>query len=76
MSAKVDADHVADTVTRRSRTGFLVYLNCALIFWFSKKQNNCESSMFVSEFTAMKQYCEYIRYLRYKLHLIGIPCEG
>ena len=37
MSAKVDIGHAADTVTRRSRTGFLVYLNCALIFWFSKK---------------------------------------
>jgi hypothetical protein len=39
IRAKVDADHAADTVTRRSRTGFLVYLNCALVQWFSKKQN-------------------------------------
>ena len=76
MSAKVDADHAADTVTRRSRTGFLVYLNCALIFWFSKKQNSCESSTFGSEFTAMKQCCEYLRGLRYKLRMMGIPCEG
>ena len=35
LDAKVDADYAADTVTRRSRTGFLVQLNCALIFWFS-----------------------------------------
>ena len=76
MSAKVDADHAADTVTRRSRTGFLVYLNSALIFWFSKKQNSCESSTFGSEFTAMKQCCEYLRGLRYKLRMMGIPCEG
>ena len=34
---KVDADHAADTVTRRSRTGFLVYVNSALVYWFSKK---------------------------------------
>ena len=27
IRAKVDADHATDTVTRRSRTGFLVYLN-------------------------------------------------
>ena len=26
INAKVDADHASDTVTRRSRTGFLVYL--------------------------------------------------
>jgi hypothetical protein len=38
--AKVDADHADDTVTRRSRIGFLVFLNGALIYWFSKKQNS------------------------------------
>ena len=32
MRAKVDADHAADTVTRRSRTGFLVYLNSGLVY--------------------------------------------
>ena len=37
MRAKVDADHASDTVTRRSRTGFLVEINSALIHWFSKK---------------------------------------
>ena len=31
MRAKVDADHAADTMTRRSRTGFLVFLNSALV---------------------------------------------
>ena len=76
MSAKVDADHDADTVTRRSRTGFLVFLNCAPIYWFSKKQNSVESSSFGSEFIAMKQCCEYLRGLWYKLRMMGIPCEG
>ena len=28
-----DADHASDTVTRRSRSGFLCYLNCAPITW-------------------------------------------
>ena len=32
MRAKVDADHAGDTVTRRSRTGFLVFLNSALTY--------------------------------------------
>ena len=31
MRAMVDADHAADTLTRRSRTGFLVYLNMSPI---------------------------------------------
>ena len=76
MVAKVDADHAADTITRRSRTGFLVYLNSALVYWSSKKQTSIESSSFSSEFITMKQCCEYIRSLRYKLRMMGIPVEG
>ena len=76
INAKVDADHAADSVTRRSRTGFFVYLNCAPVYWLSKKQTSCESSSFGSEFVAMKQCCEYLRGLRYKLRMMGIPCEG
>jgi hypothetical protein len=43
LQAKVDANHAADTVTRRSRTGFLVFLNSAPIYWLSKKQASVES---------------------------------
>ena len=73
--AKVDADHASDTVTRRSRTGILVYLNCSLVHWWSKKQTSIESSSFGTEFIAMKQCCEYLCGLRYKLHMMGIPCD-
>ena len=76
MRAKVDADHAGDTVTRRSRTGFLVWINSALIYWFSKKQNCVESSSHGREFVALKQCCEYIIGLRYKLRMMGIPCVG
>ena len=76
MRAKVDADHASDTVSRRSRTGLLIYLNCALVYWWSKKQTSVESSSFGSEFVAIKQCCEYIRGLRYKLRMMGIPVEG
>jgi hypothetical protein len=76
INAKVDADHASDTVTRRSRTGFFVYLNCAPVYWLSKKQTSCESSSFGSEFVAMKQCCEYLRGLRYKLRMMGIPVVG
>ena len=53
MRAKADADHASDTVTRRSRTGFLVYLSCALVYWWSKKQTSVESSSFGPEFIAI-----------------------
>lgn len=76
MRAKVDADHASYTTSRRSRTCFLVDFNCSPIYLMSKKQTSVESSSFGSEFIAMKQCCEYVRGLRYKLRMLGIPCEG
>ena len=76
IRAKVDAEHASDTVSRRSRTVLLIYLNCVLVYLWSKKQTSVESSSFGSEFVAMKQCCEYIRGLRYKLRTMGIPVEG
>ena len=74
--AEVDANHASDTVTKRSRTGILVYLNCSLFHWWSKKQASIESSSFGADFIVMKQCCEYLRGLRYKLRNMGIPCDG
>ena len=75
IHAKVDADHASDSVSRRSRTGFIVYINSAPVYWYSKKQTSVESSTFGSEFVAMKQLCEYLRGLRYKLRMMGIPVD-
>jgi hypothetical protein len=76
MRLFVDADHASDTVTRRSRSGYLCYLNSAPITWFSKKQTSVETSSFGSEFVAMKHGTEYVRGLRYKLRMMGIPVSG
>ena len=75
MTVYVDSDHAGDTITRRSRTGFLVYLNSSLTYWMSKKQGSIETSSFGSEFVAMKTATGYVRGLRYKLRMFGIPCE-
>ena len=56
--------------------GTVVYLNGALLHFSSKKQNSVETSSFGAEFIAMKQCCEYLRGLRYKLRMMGIPVEG
>jgi len=72
----VDANHAGDKVTRRSQTGFIIYLNNSPIDWYSKKQNTCESSTFGSEFVAMRIATERLRALRYKLRMFGIPIEG
>ena len=38
----VYSDHVGDKITRRSRTGYFIFLNTALIDWLSKKQATIE----------------------------------
>ncbi len=75
MQVFVDADHAGDLLTGRTRTGFIVLLNGAPIYWSSKKQSSCETSTFGSEFVAMKQATEYIRGLRYKLRMMGITVD-
>jgi hypothetical protein len=76
MTTFLDSDHAGDKVTRRSRTGVIVFLNSAPIVWYSKKQNSIESSTFGSEFTAMKTGVEITEGLRYKLRMMGVPLEG
>ena len=45
-SAFVDASHAANKKTRRSHTGYLIFVNKAPIIWYSKKQNTIEASTF------------------------------
>ena len=75
MRVFVDADHAGDLVTCQSRTGFIVFLNKAPIYWSLKKQNSCETSTFGSELVAMKQATEYVQGLQYKLRMMGIKVD-
>jgi hypothetical protein len=72
----VDSDHAGEQFTRRSRTGFVIYLNMAPIVWFSRRQPTVESSVFGSEFVAMKNGIETCRGLRYKLRIMGVALSG
>ena len=76
MHRFVDLDHVGITVTRRSQTSLLLFVNCAPIAWYSKRQNTVKTSTFGSEFIAMKTAVEQIEALRYKLRMFSIPLEG
>ena len=51
-------------------------LNNAPLYWFSKKQSSMGTSSFGSEFVAMRQCCEYLKGLRYKLRMMGIPVNN
>lgn len=76
ISAFVDADHAGNRVTRRSRTGFLLYINNSPIVWYTKRQGSVEGATYGSELMAMKTAVEENRALRYKLRMMGVPIEG
>ena len=72
----MDSYHAGDCITRRSRTGYIVFLNNSHIYWFTKKHGGIETSSFGSEFIAMKQCTEYIRGLKDKLGMMRIPVDS
>jgi hypothetical protein len=62
-----DAAHDTCLVTRRSTTGIIFFINGAPISWYLKRQNTIKSSVFGSEFVALKIPSEMNEVLRYKL---------
>jgi hypothetical protein len=54
----------------------LLFVNRAVVQWYSKRQNTVETSTFGSEFVAMRVAVELIEALRYKLRMFGVPIEG
>jgi hypothetical protein len=72
----VDSDHAREKFTRRSRTGFVIYLNMVPVVWFSKQQPTVESSVFGDAFVAMKNGIETGHGLRYKPWMMGVPLSG
>jgi hypothetical protein len=68
-----DSDLAGCTKTRRSRTGYILMVNNALIAAYSKRQATIETSVYGAEFLALKTGMEASRGLRYKLRMMGIP---
>ena len=72
----VDADHAGNKVTRRLHTGFIIFMNMAPIYWYSKRQNCVEMSTYLREKGALRIIFKKIIDLRYKLRTFGVPIEG
>ena len=75
MRSLVDSDNAFDYVTRLPRPGLLVDKENAQIYWNPKKKNIIKTSTFVSDSITIKQYCEFMRGIRCKLKMMGIPRE-
>ena len=63
----VDSDHAGYKSDRRFRTGFMIFINMAMVNWHNKKQDTVEGAVFGSEFVAMKQGIEALRGIIFKL---------
>ena len=71
-----DANLLHDLVIGRSVSGILHLVNCTLIDWFSKRQNQVETAVYGSEFMAGRLAVEQIMELRYMFTMLGVPIEG
>ncbi|KAL7461054.1 hypothetical protein ACHAXS_001490, partial [Conticribra weissflogii] len=52
-------------------SGFLIYINTALVDWHSKQRATIETRVSSVEFVAMKTGVDTLRGLRYKLRMMG-----
>ena len=75
ITAYVDASHATDLITRRSVTGYIIFIGKSIIKWYSKRQNTVETSTYGSELVAMRIALEAILEIRYKLRSMGIKIE-
>ena len=76
MTRYVDDNLYHDTLTGRSLTGVLHFLNKPLIDWVSKKQATSETGTYGSEFVAPRTYVEQIIDLSSTLRYLGVEIIG
>jgi hypothetical protein len=68
----IDSDHAGEKWMRRLHSGFFVFMNTAVIQWFSKQQATIKTSAFGTEFVVMKVGMKSLRGLQYKLRMMGV----
>ena len=72
----VDSDHAGDKSDRRSRTGFMIFINMAMINCHTKNQATVEVPAFKDEFVSMKQGVEALRGILFKLQMMCVKIDG
>ena len=69
----VDADHASCTVTRRSVTGIIHFLQSTPALFYVGRQKTVESSSYGSEIVSARIAAEQIIAIRYRLRMMGTP---
>jgi hypothetical protein len=67
-----DADWAGCPDTRRSTTGYCIYLDANCVSWASKKQATVSQSSAEAEYRAMASAAAELTWLTYLLHDLGI----
>ncbi|XP_050217411.1 uncharacterized mitochondrial protein AtMg00810-like [Mercurialis annua] len=73
LQAYTDADWAGCPDTRKSTTGWCMFLGDALISWKCKKQDSISKSSTEAEYRAMSAACSEVIWLRGLLTKLGIP---
>ena len=72
LRAYCDSDWAGCPITRRSTTGYCVFLGPSLVSWRSKRQKTVSLSSAEAEYRAMTGACCELTWLRYLLKDLGV----
>lgn len=72
LEAFSDADWAADPLTRKSVTGFGIFLGSSLISWKAKQQSTVSCSSAEAEYRSMSYTVRELLWLTYLLHDFGV----
>ena len=75
IKAYGDSDWGGDKNTRKSVTGYCVYLNMNLVAWKSRSQKNVTLSSSEAEYVAMSELCTEIVFIKSILEFMGVDVE-
>ena len=75
MKTYVDSDWTGDTESRKSVTGWCMFVDSCLIGWGPREQTNIAQSSIESEFIGITDICKEILYVKQIMEFLGENIE-